>query len=101
MFDRTIDSEEVMVILDFITEVVWHSGICGIPLVKAFEVFDKCFDHSNGNTTLIPRLCDRAYEAAKVFVHFGIQRKRIGEENGDPLQRLRGTQGPYSSHSYD
>ena len=101
MFDRSPDSDEAMLILDFTTEVVWHSGICEVPLVKVFEIFDKCFDYSKGNPTLIPRLRDRAYKAGRALVHLGIQRKCIGEEKGDPLEGLRGIRGPYSSHSYD
>jgi hypothetical protein len=101
MFDRPIDSDDTTAILDFITEVVWHSGICEVPLAKVFEIFDKCFDYSKGTPTLIPRLRDRAYRAGKAFVHLGVQRKCIGEEKGDPLQGLRGTRGPYSSRSYD
>ena len=101
MFDRSPDSEDAMVILDFTTEVVWHSGVCEVPLVNIFENFDKCFDYSKGNPTLIPRLRDRAYKAGRALVHLGIQRKCIGEEKGDPLEGLRGIRGSYSSHSYD
>jgi len=93
MFDRSPDSDEAMVVLDFITEVVWHSGICEVPLVKTFEIFDKCFDYSKGNPTLIPRLRDRAYKAGRALAHLGIQRKCIGEEKGDPLEGLRGIRG--------
>ena len=101
MFDRPIDPDEATAILDFVTEVVWHSGICEVPLAKVFEIFDGCFDYSKGTPTLVPRLRDRAYRAGKAFVHLGVQRKCIGEEKGDPLEGLRGTRGPYSSRSYD
>jgi len=101
MFDRSIDSDEATVILDFVTEVVWHSGICEVPLAKVFEIFDKCFNHSKGNATLIPRLCDRAYKAGRALVHLGVQRKCIGEEKGGPLEGLRGIRSSYSSCSYD
>ena len=101
MFDRPIDSDEAMGILDFITEVVWHSGICEVPLTKVFEIFDACFDYSRGTPTLVPRLRDRAYKAGRAFVHLGVQRKCIGEEEGDPLEGLRGTREHYSSRSYD
>jgi len=101
MFDRPINSDETMVILDFATEIVWHSGICEVPLAKVFEIFDRCFDHSKGNTTLIPRLRDRACKAGRALVHLGVQRKCIGEEKGDPLEELRGTRWSYSSRSYD
>lgn len=101
MFDRTIDSEEVTVVLDFITEIVWHSGISEVPLPKVFEIFDKCFDYSNGSATLVPHLRDRAHKAGKALVHLGIQRKCTGEENCDPLEGFHGTRGPYGSHFYD
>ena len=101
MFDRPIESDEATVTLDFITEVVWHSGICEVPLANVFEIFDKCFDYSKGNPTLIPRLRDRAYGASRALVHLCIQRRCIGEEGGDPLEGLRGIRGYYSSCSYD
>ena len=99
--DRSTDSDEALVILDFITEVVWHSGICEVPLANVFDIFDKCFDHSKGTPTLIPRHRDRAYKAGRALVHIGVQRKCIGEEKSDPLEGLRGTRGSYSSRSYD
>lgn len=101
MFNQPIDSDETTAVLDFITEVVWHSGVREVPLAKVFEILDKCFDHSKGTPTLIHRLRDRAYKAGKAFVHLGVQRKCIGEEKGDPLEGLRGTRGPYSSRPYD
>jgi len=101
MFDRSPDSDEATVILDFTTEVVWHSGICEVPLANVFEMFDRCFRYSEGNPTLVPRLRDRAYKAGRALVHLGIQRKCIGEEKDDPLGGLRGIRGSYSSHSYD
>ena len=101
MFDRSPDSDEAAVILDFTTEVVWHSGICEVPLANVFEIFDKCFRYSDGNPTLIPRLRDRAYKAGRALVHLGIQRKCIGEEKDDPLEGLRSIRGSYSSYSYD
>ena len=101
MFDRSPDSDEAAVILDFTTEVVWHSGICEVPLANIFEIFDKCFRHSDGKPTLIFRLRDRAYKAGRALVHLGIQRKCIGEEKDDPLEGLRGMRGSYSSYSYD
>ena len=101
MFDRSPDFDEATVILDFITEVVWHSGICEVPLTSVFEIFDKCFDYSKGHATLIPRLRDRAYKAGRALAHLGIQRKCICEEMGDPLEGLRGTRWSYSSLPYD
>ena len=101
MFDRSPDSDEAAVILDFTTEVVWHSGICEVPLANVFEIFDKCFRHSDGKPTLIPRLRDRAYKAGRALVHLGIQRKCIGEEKDDLIEGLRGMRGSYCSHSYD
>jgi len=101
MFDRTFDSDKVTVILDFIPDVVWHSGICNVPIAIVFEIFERCFSYSDGNAALIPRLRDRAYASGRALVHLAIQRKCIGEEGCDPLKEFRGTQRSYSWRSYD
>ena len=101
MFDRTFDSDKVTVILDFIPDVVWHSGICNVPITIVFEIFEGCFNYSDGNAALIPRLRDRAYASGRALVHLAIQRKCIGEEACDPLKDFRGTQRSYSWRSYD
>lgn len=101
MFDRTFDSDKVTVILDFIPDVVWHSGICNVPISIVFQIFERCFSYSDGNAALIPRLRDRAYASGRALVHIAIQRKCIGEEDCDPLKELRGIQRSYSWRSYD
>jgi hypothetical protein len=101
MFDRTLDSDKVTIILDFIPEVVWHSGICNIPIAIVFQIFEQCFSYSDGNAALIPRLRDRAYASGRALVHLAIQRKCIGEESCDPLKEFRGTQRSYGWRSYD
>jgi hypothetical protein len=101
MFDRTLDSDKVTVILDFIPDVVWHSGICNVPIATVFQIFEQCFSYSDGNAALIPRLRDRAYASGRAVVHLTIQRKCIGEESGDPLKEFRGIQRSYSWRSYD
>jgi len=101
MFDRTFDSDKVTVILDFIPDVVWHSGICNVPIDTVFQIFEKCFSYSDGNAALIPRLRDRAYASGRALVHLAIQRKCIGEESCDPLKEFRGTQRSYGWRSYD
>ena len=101
MFDRTFDSDKVTVILDFIPDVIWHSGICNVPIATVFQIFEKCFSYTDGNAALIPRLRDRAYASGRALVHLAIQRKCIGEENADPLKEFRGTQRSYSWRSYD
>ena len=101
MFDRTFDSDKVTVILDFIPDVVWHSGICNIPIATVFQIFEKCFSYPDGNAALIPRLRDRAYASGRALVHLAIQRKCIGEETSDPLAEFRGTQRPFGWRSYD
>ena len=101
MFNRTFDSDKVTVILDFIPDVVWHSGICNVPIPIVFQIFEKCFSYSDGNAALIPRLRDRAYASGRALVHLAIQRKCIGEVACDPLKEFRGTQRSYSWRSYD
>ena len=101
MFDRTLDSDRVLAILDFIPDVVWHSGICIVPVAIVFQIFEKCFTYSDGNAALIPRLRARAYAAGRALVHLAIQRKCIGEESCDPLKEFRGAQRSYGWRSYD
>lgn len=101
MFNRTLDSDRVIVILNFIPDVVWHSGICNIPVAIVFQIFEKCFSYSDGNAALIPRLRDRAYSAGRALVHLAIQRKCIGEEGCDPLKEFRGARRSYGWRSYD
>ena len=101
MFDRTFDSDKVAVILDFIPDVVWHSGICTVPITTVFRIFEQCFTYSDGNAALIPRLRDRAYTSGRALVHLVIQANCIGEAGGDPLKEFRGPQRSYSWRSYD
>jgi hypothetical protein len=100
MFDRTLDSDKVTVILDFIPDIVWHSGICNIPTSTVFHIFENCFSYSDGNAALIPRLRDRAYASGRALVHLAIQRKCIGEAC-DPLKEFRNGQRSYSWRPYD
>lgn len=101
MFGRTLDSDRVTAILDFIPDVVWHSGICNVPIATVFQIFENCFSYSDGNAALVPRLRDRAYASGRALVHLTIQRKCIGEEACDPLKEFRGSQRSYSWRSYD
>ena len=100
MFDRSLDSDKVTVILDFIPDIVWHSGICNVPISTVFRIFESCFSYSDGNAALIPRLWDRAYASGRALVHLAIQRKCIGE-TPDPLKEFRSGQRSYSWRSYD
>ena len=78
MFKMCTDVDFIMAIMKFIPEVVWHAGICDVPLERLYDTFIGCFDCSSGDYVLIPKLEDRAYLNAKALLHLSIQRKCIG-----------------------
>ena len=80
MFEMSMDTDVVTVILGFIPEVVWHAGIRTTPLGRVYDTLVECLDRSSGDSIVIPKLKDKAYLAAKAFLHLAIQRKSIGDE---------------------
>ena len=80
MFEMSMDTDVVTVILGFIPEVVWHAGIRTTPLERVYDILIECFDRSSGDPKVIPKLKDKAYLAAKAILHLTIQRKSIGNE---------------------
>ena len=79
MFKMSMDADVIMAILKFIPEIVWHSGIRTTPLEKLYDTLVECSDRSSGHPIVTPKLKDKAYLAAKAFLHLTIQRKCIGD----------------------
>ena len=81
MFKMSMDMDVIMAIMRFIPEVVWHAGIRKTPLERLYDTVLKCFDHSSGHPTGIPKVKDEAYLGAKALLHLTIQRKCSGHRS--------------------
>ena len=81
-FDIPMDSD-VLPIIGFIPEVVWHAGIRTTPLERVYTTFLECFDFSAGNyyPVLKPKLKHQAYFSVKALLHLIIQRQCMGHES--------------------
>ena len=77
MFVMSTDTDVIASIMDFTTEVIWHSGIKDVPLNRIYDVLMDCFDFSGPHPVVIPRLRDVAYLSARAFVHVELQRRCI------------------------
>ena len=81
MFKMSMDMDVIMAIMRFIPEVVWHAGIRTTPLERLYDTVLKCFDHSSGHPTGVPKVKDEAYLSAKALLHLAIQRKCISHKS--------------------
>ena len=79
MFEKPIEHDTVMAIINFIPEIVWHGGIRTIPLEQIYGNLLECFDERDHRPTVLSRYRDRAYLSAKAVLHIIIQRRCLGE----------------------
>ena len=79
MFAMSTDVDVVTSIMDFIPEIIWHSGIKTLPLRRIYDTLMDCFDFSGASPVVIPRSRDLAYLSAKAFVHIELQRRCIAQ----------------------
>jgi len=77
MFVMSTDTDVITSVMDFTTEVIWHSGIKDVPLKRIYDILMECFDFSGPHPVVIPRLRGVAYLSAKAFVHIELQRRCI------------------------
>ena len=77
MFVMSTDADVVTSIMDFIPEIIWHSGIKNIPLKRIYDTLMDCFDFSGPHPVVIPKLRDVAYLSARAFAHIELQRRCI------------------------
>ena len=47
-------SPEVISIIDFIPEIIWHSGARNVPFKRIYDVLVDCFDFSGHRLVVIP-----------------------------------------------
>ena len=82
LFELSTDVDVVLLIMDFIPEVIWHGGIKAIPLNRIYDILVDCFDFSSSHPVLIPKSRDVAYRSARAFVHIELQRRCITHYDG-------------------
>jgi len=56
MFEMSMDTDVIMVIMRFIPEVVWYAGIRTTSLERLYDTVLECFDRSSGRPVVIPKL---------------------------------------------
>ena len=77
MFVMSTDADVVTSVMDFIPEIIWHSGIKNVPFRRIYGILMDCFDFSGPNPVAIPKMRDVAYLSARAFAHVGLQRRCI------------------------
>ena len=99
MFVMSTGTDVVTSIMDFIPEIVWHSGIKDVPLKRIYGILIDCFDLTGPRPAMIPKLRDVAYLSARAFVHIALQRRcitRYEENKQDSWKALRLNHTPLS-----
>ena len=86
MFAISTDADVITSIINFIPEIVWHSGIKDVPLKRIYDILTDCIDFSGPHPVVIPRLRDVAYRTAKAFVHIALQRQYITRHEEQRLE---------------
>ena len=71
------DPDVVTSTMDFIPEIVWHSGVKDVPLKRIYNILVDCFNFSGPNPIVIPVSRNVAYLSARAFVHIALQRRCI------------------------
>ena len=77
MFVMSTGPDVVVSIMDFIPEIIWHSGIKNIPFKRIHDTLMGCFDTSGSHPMVIPKMRDIAYLSARAFTHIALQRRCI------------------------
>ena len=92
MFVMSTDPDLSALTMDFIPEIIWHSGIKDVPLKHIHDTLIDCFNFSGPSPVLIPKLRNVAYLSARAFAHIGLQRRcitRCEEHKQDGWEALR------------
>ena len=76
-------TDVVVSTMDFIPEVIWHSGIKEVPLKRIYDILIDCFNSSGPHPVVIPKMRNVAYLSARAFTHIGLQRRCITQYEED------------------
>ena len=85
MFEMPLGTDAALDIIEFIPEVVWHSGIRTTPLERLYDTVLECCDYSSGRPVVISKFKKKVYLSAKALLHIAIQRKCIGRESDNTV----------------
>ena len=103
LFDMSTDVDVILSNMDFIPEVIWHSGIKDVPRKRIYDVLMDCFDLSGAHPVVFPKSRDIAYLSARAFVHIELQRRCITpyeEHKQDSWKDLCSNHHPLSPAPY-
>lgn len=103
LFEMSTDVDAVASTMDFIPEIIWHSGIKKVPLRRIYDALMDCFYFSGSHPVVIPKSREIAYLSAKAFVHIQLQRRCIThyeEHKEDSWRALCLDHSPLSSMDY-
>ena len=77
LFEMSTDVDVILSNMDFIPEIIWHSGIKNVPRKRIYDTLMDCFDFSGAHPVVLPKSRDMAYLSAKAFVHIELQRRCV------------------------
>ena len=103
LFEMSTDVDVIISNMDFIPEVIWHSGIKDVPRERIYDTLIDCFDFSGAHPVVFPKSRDVAYLSAKAFVHIELQRRCITpyeEHKQESWRSLCFNHRPLSSANY-
>ena len=83
MIVASTGTDVVVSTMNFIPEVIWHSGIKEVPLKRIYDILTDCFDSSGPHPVVIPKMRHVAYLSARAFTHIGLQRRCITQYEED------------------
>ena len=95
MWSILTDTEHIIAVLQFIPEIIWHSGVEKLPSINVlYKSILSSFNFTKKLRVLIQSFKDRALAATKVLVHLKIQRKCLtGRKDSKKLDHLVRTSG--------
>jgi hypothetical protein len=96
MSSISTDTEIVIAVLQFIPEIIWHSGVENLPSINdLYKLILSSFDFTKKPRVLIQSFKDQALAATRALVHIKIQRKCLtGEDVPRGKENTRLGRGP-------
>ena len=100
MLVMSTDPYAVTSTMDFIPEIIWHSGIKDVPLKRIYDILMDCFNFSGPKPFVVPALRNVAYLSARAFVHIELQRRCITQYQEHNQDSWKADHPPLSSAGY-